>query len=394
MAMVKAAPKHDTVEFAYHTLRSVTSPEAAAVGRRRFCGIAPANSLFGLPTDEDVRGYLSRDEEGRRRKSTQVNLAIRATIENDREEFDALNAGAVIVARDVQVEDDKRRVWLTKPSIINGAQTMGVLEDYFGTHESDRAYPSVNFELLITDDEDLIADVSIARNFQNAVADLSIYGRFGRFDELERAMQKASPGVKLRKSETDFSEDYFDTEKLIQVLTAITPSGIELPSAVKRRQQAPETMYRVYAYRHRARCLKDFAEVMDATERWTNAHKFFLDAATDVWAVYQRLRRESFFSPLHHVRKETVGGKTQVALDGVPDGIVFPMLSALSRFMRQEDGHWRLAVPGNFPWVAFFANTKTQFQTTARSNPQTMGKDADCYVALHGSIEMFFAVTN
>jgi hypothetical protein len=62
--------------------------------------------------------------------------------------------------------------------------------------------------------------------------------------------------------------------------------------------------------------------------------------------------------------------------------------------MGEVDGHWRLDVPGNFPWITLFANTKTRFQTTARSNPQTMGKEADCYVALHGSIDMFFAVTN
>jgi hypothetical protein len=34
-----------------------------------------------------------------------------------------------------------------------------------------------------------------------------------------------------------------------------------------------------------------------------------------------------------------------------------------------------------------------QFKTTASHNPQTMGKEADCYVALHGAVEMYFAVT-
>jgi hypothetical protein len=43
-----------------------------------------------------------------------------------------------------------------------------------------------------------------------------------------------------------------------------------------------------------------------------------------------------------------------------------------------------------FPWKAFFENAYSQETTTARGNPQTMGKNADCYVTLHGSIEMFF----
>jgi hypothetical protein len=31
------------------------------------------------------------------------------------------------------------------------------------------------------------------------------------------------------------------------------------------------------------------------------------------------------------------------------------------------------------------------FKTTANHNPQSMGKDTDCYIALHGVMEMYFA---
>lgn len=42
----------------YHTLRTVTSPEDVAAGRRRYCGVASADSFFPLTTDENVRSYL------------------------------------------------------------------------------------------------------------------------------------------------------------------------------------------------------------------------------------------------------------------------------------------------------------------------------------------------
>jgi hypothetical protein len=301
----------------------------------------------------------------------------------------------VVVCRDAKVDDQDKRALLARPSIINGAQTRGELIDYFTEHAEDTDYPSVNFELIVTDDEDLIGEISIARNFQNEVAALSIFGRKGRFNALEEAMQKEDPSIRLRKSETDFGDGYLDTEKLVQVLTAMAPPEIRLPSAEKRKVKTPETTYRVYAYRHRSRCLRDFAQVMDERKEWPEAYQFFLDVAVAGWRTYQGLKAEQAFSRLHCVKGDTVGGRKTVAPDGVPDGIVFPMLSALSRFMvASKGGHWRLQVPSRFPWSAFYQNAITQETSVAGNNPNTMGKLADCYVGLHGSIEMFFATVS
>jgi hypothetical protein len=206
-------------------------------------------------------------------------------------------------------------------------------------------------------------------------------------------MRRSDPSIKLRKSETDFGDEFLDTEKLIQVLTVLTPHDIELPS-VARNKRTPETLLRVYAYRHRSRCLKDFATVMDESGDWSAAHKLFLDIAVDAWKLYERLKGEQYFSRLRCVKPEREeNGKKIVARDGVPDGIVFPILSAMSRFVRKERSGWRIAVPKGFPWETLFRQAYIQETTTAANNPQTMGKDADCYTALHGAIDMYFAVT-
>jgi hypothetical protein len=392
MKTTQSGSKPGAIELEYITIKSVSAPEDTENNRTRYCGVAKADKLLQFSSDENVRGYLGADEEGRKRKSTLVNMAIRDTIDTRRDLFALLNSGLVIVARSVMVEDAKKIARLQSGSIINGAQTRGVLEDYFREHPLDTEYPSVNFELIVTDDEELIGDISISRNFQNKVAELSIYGRQGRFDELEAAMRRADGNLHLRKSETNFGEEYLDTEKLIQALTVLAPSEIALPS-VMRNRRTPETEYRVYAYRHRSRCLKDFAAVMDEPAAWKEAHRFFLDIAVEGWRLYQRLRGEQFFSRLTCVKGETSNGKKVVAADGVPDGIVFPVLSALSRFVREVNGHWRIAIPKGFPWDTLFQFAYTQHTTTAKNNPQTMGKQADIYVALHGAIEMYFAVT-
>lgn len=387
--------------FNYHTIRSVLSKEDKEAGRDRYCGVAKADALFELGWEENVRSFLGEDEEGNKRKSTLVNQAIRETAAKNRDLFPVLNTGVVIVARAAKVDDNRRTAELFGASVINGAQTIGVLKQFFKENQDDQDYPSVNFELIVTDDEDLIGEISIARNFQNRVADLSIYGRQKLFDDLEHALQKRDASIQLRKSETQFDEQKFlDTEKLIQSLTALMPASVEVPSTKVRKLKTPETTYRVYAYRHRARCLKDFARIMDEDlwdkkngEDWSQARRFFLDIAWDGWQLYKRLKSEQFFSRLHKVEGEQNGGRKVVSPEGVPDGIVFPMLSALSRFIVNSRGGWKLDMPRTFPWTTLFQNAAVQFKETAQHNPNTMGKEAGCYISLHGLFDMFFAMS-
>src|SRR3989338_6625250 len=94
-----------TVPLKYHSLRSVTSPEDQSLGRRRYCGVARADSIFQIETSENVRGFLGREDDGTKRKSTMVNLAIKGTLESSPSDFALLNSGVVIVAPQVEVED-------------------------------------------------------------------------------------------------------------------------------------------------------------------------------------------------------------------------------------------------------------------------------------------------
>jgi AIPR protein len=403
MAKLISLSNSDPFTLRYSTIRSVLSKEDKEAGRDRYCGISKANALFELGWEENVRSFLGEDEEGKKRKSTLVNQAIKETVSKNRDLFPILNTGLVIVARSAKVDDNKKLAELSGASIINGAQTIGVLKQFFNAkdNQDDQDFPSVSFELIVTDDEDLIGEISIARNFQNRVADLSIYGRQKLFDDLEKALQENDSSIHLRKNETQFDEDKFlDTEKLIQALTALMPKSVDVPSTKVRKLKTAETEYRVYAYRHRARCLKDFARIMDDDiwakndgENWTQARTFFLNIAWDGWKLYKKLKGEQFFSSLHKVEGERNGGRKIVSSEGVPDGIVFPMLSALSRFVSFKKNEWKLDIPKNFPWNTLFQNARVLFKDTADHNPNTMGKHAGCYISLHGLFDMFFAMS-
>lgn len=77
-----------------------------------------------------------------------------------------------MVAKDVEVDQHKRVAKLLGASLINGAQTLGVLEAFF-----DKPVPagetrppvSVKFEIVVAEDEELIGEISISRNSQNNV---------------------------------------------------------------------------------------------------------------------------------------------------------------------------------------------------------------------------------
>src|SRR5262249_6339378 len=128
-------------------------------------------------------------------------------------------------------------------------------------------------------------------------------------------------------------------------------------------------------------------------EDWNQARGFFMDIAWDGWQLYRGLKSEQFFSFLKKVEGERNGGRKIVSLEGVPDGIVFPILSALSRFVVNSKGGWKLDIPKTFPWTTLFHNAAVQFKDTADHNPNTMGKHAGCYISLHGLFDMFFAMS-
>jgi hypothetical protein len=78
-----------------------------------------------------------------------------------------LNGGMVLVARAAEVDDKNRVLMLRQPSIINGSLTQGELQRYFDRYSrlDDFFEPSIKYELIVTNDDNLIAEISISPNF-------------------------------------------------------------------------------------------------------------------------------------------------------------------------------------------------------------------------------------
>jgi AIPR protein len=385
MRPTASAPKRAYVDFPYHSVRNISCPEDKDSRRIVLSGHAPITSIVDIPTDENVRGYLLEAEGKKRKRPTQVNIAIRDTLENYPDKFSVLNGGVVLVARAYEVDESKKIIRLLRPSIINGAQTQGVIRDYFRDHERSGETPPtihVTFELLVTDDEDMIAETSIARNLQNDVMSVSIAGRLGQLDELEKALQKHKPNLKLQKSETELSEDYLRTERLLQVITALTPPSL-WPNEKER-----ENPNKVYAYSQRAKCLREFREMYEKQEnpnhpehkKYKELYKFYLDIVADAQDLYDKWKVHQGFigTRLRAIKRDEQGRN----IEEVPDGIIFPILSALSAFTTKTRTGWKIVPPPTFNDADLIRAAASAYQNMADSHPNVMGKSKACYFHL------------
>lgn len=378
------ADSRDVVTFPFHSFRNISCPEDLQNGRKVFSGHAPVTSVLGLSTDENVRDYLLEAEGKQRRRETQVNKEIRQTLEAHPEQFSILNGGVVIVARAHEVDEQKKVLYLTKASIINGSQTQGVLKDFFeakNAQELDAPALHVKYEVIVTDDEDLIAEISIARNFQNDVASISIAGRRGQLDELQKSLRKTFPETTLKKSETELSDDYVQTERLLQVITALIPANL-WPKAAE-----ADNPNKVYTYSMKAKCLKEFQEIHRKAhdrkhpehENAKELYQFYLDIAPEAHELYEKWKAHQGFAGTG-IRSISREGRE---IREVPDGIIFPIIASLSAFAKKTPDGWRIKPPKLFRDEEIIRAAKSVYQSVASSNPWLMGKNKACYFALN-----------
>lgn len=358
--------------FRYLSCRNISAPEDEKAGRKVYAGHAPASSVLALEDDENVREYLVDAPGKARRSPTLVHQAIRKTLSNNIDDFSILNGGMVLVARSAEVDDKSRMLTLIRPSIINGSQTQGELVRYFENAEEGAVDPSIKFELIVTDDRDLVAEISISRNFQNDVRAISIAGRRGQLDELEKAVQKKHPGTKLRKSETDVSsDDFLDTEKLIQVIFSFMPAEVFEELAV--------SDSKVFAYSQKARCLKTFQRIFDEKEgAMADVYSYCLDVAGDAWDLYQKWKAHQKFQGTRLRSIERNGSE----IVDVPDGIIFPIIAALSAFLKKTKKGWSYQPPALFDEKELIETAAQAYKEIADSNPWVMGKSKACYSTL------------
>lgn len=380
---LSARPRSEkSVPFAFDCCRNISGPEDRKFGRKILAGHAPATSFKDLDDDENVREYLVKAEGKKKQSPTLVHQAIRKTLRDNAEDFGILNGGICMVASSAEIDEAKKTLNLTGASIINGSQTQGELKRYL---ESNPEFiPHVKFEVIVTDDRNLVAEVAIARNFQNDVAAISIAGRRGQLDELEKAVKAVHTDKELRMAETDLAAKYIDTEKLIQVLLAITPDSLWAETT-----EGATLKSKTFTYSQKTRCLKLYQRIEEEKDKphYKEIYEFMLDMAGEAWTLYVKWKSHQGFKGTR--LRAIARGDDGRSIEEVPDGIVFPIISAYSAFCKLKRGGWVFAIPKNFDESRLIRAAVADYKDVADSNPQTMGKKNACYGRLQEITQLF-----
>lgn len=368
-------------------VRNLTTTEDKASQRFVYSGVACVDQIVDINTNDNVRGYLA--ETG---STTKVHRAIKDTLKNNPSVFHVLNGGLTIVASESAYDETTKELRLTGASIINGAQTQGVIKEYLaerkamaehGGAEDLPPLPSIHFQLIVTQDEGLVAEISIARNSQNSVKNISIVGSKGMLDELAQVMKSSGLGnIQTSEDQDTKSGAYLPTEKLLQVIMALVPDALAIPG------RSSKDSSKTYCYSQKSACLTNFSNAFEQKSRspaQMDLYKFFIDIAPAAWALYNKWQKHPGFkgSGLRSLERDDSGNILEV-----PDGIIFPIIAAHAAFISQDSkGRWHMEVPEKADKI-LIDTARSDYMEVASHNPQTMGKSKACYTRLKSFAEI------
>lgn len=377
----KHAPS--TVQLSYQLLRNTTSPDEVLTGVKSFVVNLPAFEILKLDTRENLRSYIA---EYNPKKRNRVHDAICNTIETEPQRFITRNSGFVISTVDIEIDDNKKIVYLRDPSILNGAQSQGeikhwVQENYGEGLPNDAEDPPfyVRAEIIVDPDVAEVVETAIARNTSTPVKSISQAGARGHLDELEASIRKLHPNIKIRKSETD--EGVYDTRKILQYARLL------MPASVSKNESAAE---KLRAYKNPEQCLTDFStwyENRKVDSDCRRKYEFTVQVAPYAISEYEYWERHDAWNG-HHVWEETKKGGRACRRDKaskivwVSPGLVFPILGAMSEFVEETSPDtWNIEKPHLFKPSEMIARAVAQFRSVD-SDPMQMGRSAGAYDAL------------
>jgi len=374
-----------TVRLSYLKIRDVSTKDEEDNDASTYVVVLPAAEILKVGTDGNLRSYIP-EHQGKKRNL--VHKAIAKTIKENPDRFSQMNSGFLIGASKITVDDNKRIVTLKNASVNNGAQSQGEIRRYFERCAEKGEIPnefSVRCELSVEPDAPTRTNIAVARNTATKIEGISIAGKHGYFEDLDKSFRVHHHDLELARSETDVEDKYVDTRLLLQVLWAMMPEQI-----APAHRQSMEA--RMRAYKNAAFCLQDFMEIADTrgTDKGNAArYDYFIEMAGPAWSEYLRWKTHKSWNDkwLLERLKQAVRGDDGIIKE-ISDGIVFPILSALSRFVKQNKaGHWRLAYPKVFDDDDMLMAARRQL-SLCHGRPMLMGRSGQAYDALITLAEM------
>lgn len=335
-----------------------------------------SDGSFLISNNKNVRDYLKSNKTGDNNAKTGVHKSIYDSLSNQPENFNFLNGGVTIVADGCEVDNKNKTITLEKPSIINGTQTRGVLELFHEENPDENI--SIKVEIIVVlknkgikENDDLDIEISIARNDQSAVADLSKEGKRRRYVELQNAVD-----WDIRQNE---SQKYlFDTLKLIQLLFLVLPDDMWEKHLKK---TAPS---RASIYSGKSKWNKEWVMIHEGKDgEYKVVFDFFMQVANQVMGFYLSQKKSNLFKGCGRQISKDSGSYT-INKDGtynIKDGWLFPLISSLSHYVVEvvPEQEWKLQIPKEEKLRGVLALIYNYGNFKELPNVQTLGKTRLAY---------------
>jgi hypothetical protein len=240
---------------------------------------------------------------------------------------------------------------------------------------------------MVDPDEAFIVDAAIARNTSTNIQRISMAGKKRYFDELNTSFKKLFPKLQLSKAETDTGDDFVDTLRLLQVLWSLMPESL-LPSGKRSVADA-----RLKSYKNRALCLVDFEkDVVDKDDETkepavraaaAERYNYMVSMAGVGWKQYQKWRHHPEWAGRRLKQSTRAIRRTKSGEYTVADGVIFPILSAMSLFVRKDlsTGRYHMEVPAVFEEKDVIEAARDQL-SAHDGNPMEKGRNAGVYEAM------------
>lgn len=345
-------------------VRNITDPAQKELGIQHLVMKVNPAGVLKFSTDDNVRDFLA--ENGGR--MTKVMRDIYNTLTINPLHFSTLSSGVVIGCKSLEV--DGGVVSMVAPSILNGAQTHGVIktvEDQIDAGELGREPAWTTVEVIATKDLDVMLELTIARNNQHKVQTYSICARKGVFDEVAKIMADADIRFKMKESD---DSNYPIITTLLKVLLLLTPDDMLTCVDLKTKSQVYSGVSRTLSIWERV------CEHQDADEDCGRLWNLWCDLAVHAWDLYESWRTDEELS----YRLRTVDRSTGVPI--APDGMVFPVLAFLSKFVYYANRNRKWKIKDTSGYHNFIVKMMRSAYKRSGSNPSAMGKSQSTYTDL------------
>jgi hypothetical protein len=360
-------------------VNETTSPEEKRNNAMHYTITCAMKEVLGFNLDNNLRDFYGSEDSSKNK--TTVHKEIKASFEENPSRFIQRNSGFTVVCNGIAVpqknEFGVKHITLTNPSLINGAQTQGMLKEISKEYGGELDNTNVRVEIIVEKNLEEVKDIAIARNTSTNVSVLSRMGANDNFKILQKNMLEVLgvPAGKIQIKETD---DAIPTQTLLQVIKAMTPETLENSHKGLLKPSA------VISYSSKAGVLTEFRKMMENKKKYEDVLNYFHTFSGLAWKEFESWTSDNEW--VKYIKKYPKIGKYNEETNEVlmQWGLICPAIYGLKSFLVEDTGKWTIKYPKHFNRKTYIELVINMFKDSdkGKMDLQTFAKDRGTYLEL------------